>query len=211
MDRPRIVGETRRDLEEHSPPPRERTRGHWWATKKTRDLVEAMGERDAYPLYLSRRAEERIRNHALSKMEERLEVMGFLLGDAFLHRGAPYAVVRDIATTDLDASSVGVRFEREGFERLFESMDAAGRDLLVLGWYHSHPGHGCFMSETDVETQQGLFPEPYHAAIVVDPIQTEWEAYALAGDEVAPIPFVVYWEPYEDPYGSLEKVRRPRP
>jgi proteasome lid subunit RPN8/RPN11 len=26
-------------------------------------------------------------------------------------------------------------------------------DGLIIGWYHSHPGYGIFMSDTDIQTQ----------------------------------------------------------
>ncbi|VDO39224.1 unnamed protein product, partial [Onchocerca flexuosa] len=43
----------------------------------------------------------------------------------------------------------------------------------VVGWYHSHPGYGCWLSGIDVSTQalNQQFQEPF-VAIVVDPIRT---------------------------------------
>jgi len=43
----------------------------------------------------------------------------------------------------------------------------------IIGWYHSHPGFGCWLSGIDVQTQklhQG-FEDPY-VAIVIDPIKS---------------------------------------
>ncbi|KAJ5069832.1 hypothetical protein M0811_11494 [Anaeramoeba ignava] len=49
----------------------------------------------------------------------------------------------------------------------------AGRLENAIGWYHSHPGYGCWMSGVDVSTQllQQQFNEPW-LAIVVDPKRT---------------------------------------
>ena len=43
----------------------------------------------------------------------------------------------------------------------------------AIGWYHSHPGYGCWLSGIDVSTQMlnQQYQEPW-VAIVVDPIQT---------------------------------------
>lgn len=44
---------------------------------------------------------------------------------------------------------------------------------LVIGWYHSHPGYGCWLSGIDVDTQS-LYQEhqdPF-LAIVIDPLKT---------------------------------------
>ena len=42
-----------------------------------------------------------------------------------------------------------------------------------MGWYHSHPGYGCWLSGIDVGTQaiQQQYQEPF-LAIVVDPHRT---------------------------------------
>ena len=52
-------------------------------------------------------------------------------------------------------------------------MQKTGRKENVVGWYHSHPGYGCWLSGIDVGTQmsgqQGQ--EPW-LAIVVDPMRT---------------------------------------
>ena len=42
--------------------------------------------------------------------------------------------------------------------------------LLIVGWYHSHPGIGCFFSHTDRETQRHVFPNPWNLAAVADPV-----------------------------------------
>lgn len=43
----------------------------------------------------------------------------------------------------------------------------------AIGWYHSHPGYGCWLSGIDVSTQMlnQNYQEPF-VAIVVDPVRT---------------------------------------
>merc|ERR1711922_88660 len=44
---------------------------------------------------------------------------------------------------------------------------------LVVGWYHSHPGFGCWLSGVDINTQQSFEALSDRAvAVVVDPIQS---------------------------------------
>lgn len=53
-------------------------------------------------------------------------------------------------------------------------MDSVNREEGVRGWYHSHPGYGCWLSGIDVDNQrihQVRMFEPY-LAIVVDPKRT---------------------------------------
>lgn len=44
---------------------------------------------------------------------------------------------------------------------------------MVVGWYHSHPGFGCWLSGVDVNTQQSFEALNQRAvAVVIDPIQS---------------------------------------
>lgn len=54
-----------------------------------------------------------------------------------------------------------------------ESCLPVGRMERVVGWYHSHPGYGCWLSGIDVSTQMmhQQYEEPF-VAIVIDPIRT---------------------------------------
>lgn len=47
------------------------------------------------------------------------------------------------------------------------------RPEMVVGWYHSHPGFGCWLSGVDINTQQSFESLNSRAvAVVVDPIQS---------------------------------------
>lgn len=64
----------------------------------------------------------------------------------------------------------------EGYEYMVgyqTTCDASGRVEPVVGWYHSHPGYGCWLSGIDVSTQMThqQHEDPY-LAIVVDPVRT---------------------------------------
>jgi proteasome lid subunit RPN8/RPN11 len=52
-------------------------------------------------------------------------------------------------------------------------MQAVGRHENIVGWYHSHPGYGCWLSGIDCQTQMinQTHQEPW-LAIVVDPHRT---------------------------------------
>ncbi len=53
------------------------------------------------------------------------------------------------------------------------ALQVVGRLENMVGWYHSHPGYGCWLSGIDVSTQsiQQQYQEPF-LAIVVDPHRT---------------------------------------
>jgi len=52
-------------------------------------------------------------------------------------------------------------------------LKSTGRPEMVVGWYHSHPGFGCWLSSVDIQTQQAFEQLTSRAvAVVVDPIQS---------------------------------------
>lgn len=40
---------------------------------------------------------------------------------------------------------------------------------LIVGWYHTHPGMGVFMSGYDTWLHENFFPEHYQTALVIEP------------------------------------------
>jgi COP9 signalosome complex subunit 5 len=57
--------------------------------------------------------------------------------------------------------------------KFMDDIRSVDRLENVIGWYHSHPGYGCWLSGIDVSTQKlhQTYEEPF-LAIVVDPIRT---------------------------------------
>jgi len=58
-------------------------------------------------------------------------------------------------------------------QQMLEMLKQTNRPEMVVGWYHSHPGFGCWLSGVDVNTQQSFEAlNPRAVAVVVDPIQS---------------------------------------
>ncbi len=193
MARPKIVRETKRGVPEAEPPRARKLKPHQWFTAKDRETFSARTSSSApFDVYLSVHAEKKVREHAEQRAPERLEVLGFLLGEVFRWKGKIYTTVRDAATTELRSSPSNVRFAPEAYPSLFHQLDDSGFDYIIVGWYHSHPGHTCFLSRTDVGTQRASFREPYHVALVIDPINREIRTFRLAGEGYEETAFAVY-------------------
>jgi proteasome lid subunit RPN8/RPN11 len=140
-------------------------------------------------------AEEKIRNHAQQGLDSSHEVMGLMVGGLFSWEGREYTLVRDVVTTDLESDLLGVRFHADGFSGLIDSLDDLDFNYRIVGWYHSHPGIGCFLSHIDHGTQRGIFNQPHHSALVLDPMQKELELYC--GTELTS--FRIYWDKFQNP------------
>lgn len=56
---------------------------------------------------------------------------------------------------------------------MLEMLKQTGRPEMVVGWYHSHPGFGCWLSGVDMATQTSFEQlNPRAVAVVIDPVQS---------------------------------------
>lgn len=56
---------------------------------------------------------------------------------------------------------------------MLDALKQTGRPEMVVGWYHSHPGFGCWLSSVDINTQKSFEQlNPRAVAVVIDPIQS---------------------------------------
>ena len=101
-----------------------------------------------------------------------IEVMGLMqgkiMGDTF--------VVTDAFRLPVEGTETRVNASESANEYIVQYLQSSrdnGRPDNVLGWYHSHPGYGCWLSGIDVDTEmiQQQFQDPF-VAVVIDPDRT---------------------------------------
>lgn len=207
--RPKIVKETKREIEEKAPPSWTSLSPHDWLSEESwAEYDKLFDSGELFPVYLSKNAEKKIREHAEKDAPRRLEVMGFMLGEVSSWKDKVYSVVRDVVTTELKSSSSKVRFDPEAFPRLFHELDDLGFDYILVGWYHSHPGHTCFLSKTDLDTQRAMFDQPYHTALVIDPINCDIKVFRLSGSGHEEVPFAIFEQVEKAAAGKSARRRK---
>ncbi|SJL01819.1 probable RPN11-26S proteasome regulatory subunit [Armillaria ostoyae] len=100
-----------------------------------------------------------------------MEVMGLMLGE-FVDE---YTVqVIDVFAMPQSGTTVSVESVDHVFQaKMVDMLKQTGRPEMVVGWYHSHPGFGCWLSSVDINTQQSFESlNSRSVAVVVDPIQS---------------------------------------
>merc|ERR1712144_100013 len=100
-----------------------------------------------------------------------MEVMGLMLGE-FVD---DYTVrVVDVFAMPQSGTGVSVEAVDPVFQtKMLDMLKQTGRNEMVVGWYHSHPGFGCWLSGVDINTQQSFEQLNQRAvAVVIDPIQS---------------------------------------
>ena len=101
-----------------------------------------------------------------------IEVMGLMIGKIL----PATMVIMDSFAVPVEGTETRVEAFEESYEYMSNyivNQEKLGRHEKVIGWYHSHPGYGCWLSGIDVNTQssQQQYQEPY-CAVVIDPIRT---------------------------------------
>ena len=109
-------------------------------------------------------------DHALS--DTSVELGGVLLGQTCTDEaGRPFIVVTDsLRAQHYESTKGSFTFTHDTWSAITRERDAFPADLAMVGWYHTHPGFGVFLSGMDLFIQDNFFNLPWQAAWVYDPI-----------------------------------------
>ncbi len=124
---------------------------------------------EAFETYILKETLEEIIEDFKKYAEKDSERIGFLCGKIKKWNDKKYVVIEDYITAENDSNAVKASFSRPAFNKLSKKL----KNKLIVGWAHSHPGYGSFLSQTDVNTHKDLFTEDYHVALVIDPLKKE--------------------------------------
>ncbi|MCE7744413.1 MAG: hypothetical protein GPJ52_04690 [Candidatus Heimdallarchaeota archaeon] len=86
------------------------------------------------------------------------EIGGYLIGKIIEDK----VMITDAIYATADSNPTFVSFDNMLQFKIIEELEKKGSDNIILGWYHTHPGLGLFLSGTDIATQkiyQALLPE----------------------------------------------------
>lgn len=107
--------------------------------------------------------------------QSRKEIGGVLIGDYFKFKGITYVHIQEYigARDKTDNSIAHFNFSPETWAKLNREKDERFDTLHLVGWFHSHPGHGIFLSGQDISIHQNHFDRFWQVALVYDPIRHE--------------------------------------
>jgi proteasome lid subunit RPN8/RPN11 len=133
--------------------------------------------------------------HAHAHSSLNAEICGVLVGDVVLDDRGPFVYVEASIRGEFAASQIaGVTFTAETWTYMQGILDKEHPGKRIVGWYHSHPDFGVFLSEMDLFIHRHFFNLPWQVALVYDPIRSDegmfvWrsgtptrEASAVEGD-----------------------------
>lgn len=115
-------------------------------------------------------AYSRICVHSVSDMKN--EVGGILVGQWCLdENGEQFVVVEHaLPARHTRQGSVYLTFTQDSLVDIHEQIDTNYKGQMIVGWYHTHPSMGVFLSHYDTWLHSNFFPEPWQVALVVEPV-----------------------------------------
>jgi proteasome lid subunit RPN8/RPN11 len=121
----------------------------------------------------------KIRQHARTSMKA--EVCGVLIGSTEHER---MMVEACIPGNNAAQGGAHVTFTQDTWEHIYKIKDKEYPEQKIVGWYHSHPGFGVFLSEHDLFIQQNFFSNPQQVAWVYDPHTDEEGCFGWIGGSI---------------------------
>ena len=100
------------------------------------------------------------------------EVGGMLVGNVYRDAGGPYLAIKAaIAGEHTRNEGTQVTFTPETWAQVNQVREQLYPQDRIVGWYHTHPRFGIFLSEPDQFIHAHSFSQPWATAYVVDPVQ----------------------------------------
>lgn len=123
---------------------------------------------------ISTLASTKIVNHAIRAGDR--EIAGYLVGFVrervfFILDAVEFPIIGSTSRIEI-ANEIGDKIH-EYTANILETQKKVGISHNYVGWYHSHPGFGCWLSGIDVKTHSELqMANKMFLALVVDPFKT---------------------------------------
>ena len=121
-------------------------------------------------VFLAQPAYARLHVHAASDLDN--EVGGILVGQWCQDpvTGSRFVVIENVLRARFTRQSrVALTFTQDSLVYFHDVIDQRFTSKQIVGWYHTHPRMGVFLSHYDTWLHDHFFPEPWQVALVMEP------------------------------------------
>ena len=138
---------------------------------------------DDLPIFLDRRPADAIERHSLR--DTSVELGGVLLGRECVddQTGEPFVwVTEHLEAKHYENTQASFTYTHDAWEEVTRERDKLHPELDIVGWYHTHPDFGIFLSSHDLFLHRNFFGQPLQVAYVIDPIRQHRGFFRWRGD-----------------------------
>ncbi len=118
-----------------------------------------------------------IKNEVYNKLEEYAksdvnhELGSILIGDYTEEYEKLHIIISDfIYAKYTDATAASLTFTHKTWDYIYKIKEQEYPDKKIIGWQHTHPGYGIFLSGYDMFIQENFFDMDFQVAYVIDPV-----------------------------------------
>lgn len=130
---------------------------------------------------------DKIRKHASETTA--VELCGVLVGKTCEDSHGKYLVISaSIRGEHARNEGAQVVFTHETWNFIHSEIEKNYQNLAIVGWYHTHPGFGIFLSDMDKFIQDYFFNQPFQVALVLDPVNSKEGLFAWIKGETRSLP-----------------------
>jgi len=141
------------------------------------------GEPEEPEVYLHVHAVEQVMRHM--REDEDHELGGLLCGQAAEDEGGGLVTITGaVAATLAHGERLCLTFTHEAWEAMLAEKERLCPAEEIVGWYHTHPGLGVFLSAPDRFIHGNFFAAPTQIALVIDPRTFVWAVFHWHGEEL---------------------------
>ena len=127
-------------------------------------------EKDDVKIYIHQSVVSALEEYARSDTKN--ELGSILLGAYSTALGQTAVMVSEyIEAKYTDASASTLTFTHETWDYIHKEQAEKHPESRIVGWQHTHPGYGIFLSNYDMFIQENFFNLPFQIAYVIDPVQ----------------------------------------
>lgn len=103
------------------------------------------------------------------------ELGGVLMGEYSLENKVNFITITDfIQANSTSSDDKHIEFNHQVWEAIERERNAKRlNNKQMVGWFHTHPGWGVFLSDLDLFIHQQFFNLSWQVALVVDPCRSE--------------------------------------
>jgi proteasome lid subunit RPN8/RPN11 len=143
--------------------------------------VYSPGEHEL-PVFVDLDAMRDMEEHALD--DTGVELGGVMLGGQYEDdEGRPFVLVTDsLRAKHYESTKGSFKFTHDTWAQITRERDEFPDDLQMVGWYHTHPDWGVFLSGMDMFICDNFFNKKLDVALVIDPCRQDRGFYQWTGN-----------------------------
>ena len=144
--------------------------------------------RQAIPTFIYENVLEQVIDY--SEQDLTRERGGFLLGGLHRDRRLYVEIRHFLPALSVQSRAASLTFTHETWAVMNRQVVLNHPDETVVGWQHTHPGFGVFLSGYDMFIHRNFFNQPWQVALVVDPQRHEFGFFQWRNGRIKDCGFV---------------------